>query len=472
MNYILTKIRTLLILLSVMLLLSNCVQEEWPTDPPDYERPTVVETAPEEGSIMIPTNEKISIKFSDNMDIESIREYAKVYKDDDTVALSGKWSEENGAYVFIPDEPFDELSRYTISIKGAFDSDDSWKGPGVRDVNGNSIRYDYQFFFSTVGNYGNAPFYLGRGNPDNISAVQTGIGVVNNFETTIVGNFESEGSLTVELSPNGNELYIANQGDNSVSVMETSTNNIVSTIQMPEGVEEPWFVSFTPDGSEAWVLCKGTNDVVVINTASGTVKTTIPLADYCHDGAFLYKMAIDHAGHKGYISTRTGQSVIVVDILNKSVITSIENVVEEEATGEIVVLPDDSKVLVCNNWASPSFRIIDPVSNTVESELELGEGGDAYFMDVADNYLYMAGRWGGYIYKVDLTNFSVVAEINVAEAGIIDEMYDIALDADKQVIYVVAATYNDGAVLVFRASDLVFLGAINTGPWRNIVVKR
>ncbi len=473
MKYFITKNITLSILLSLVLFFSSCVKEEWPTNPPDYQRPNIIETNPAAGSIMIPTDEKIKIKFSEKMDIVSIRDNVKIYKDNDTIAIKGKWEEEGeGIYSFIPDSPFDKLSRYTIYLNGAFDSNDHWKGPGIKDVNGNSIKYDYQFFFSTIGTYGRAPFYLGRGNPDNPSAIQKGIGVVKNFETNIVGNFENEGSLTVELTPNGNELFVASEGDNAVFIMETSNSTIISKIEMPEGVEGPWFVTFTPDGSEAWVLCKESNDVVVINTASKTVKSIIHLADYCKNGAFLYKMAIDHAGKKGYISTRTGQSVIVLDVVNKSFITNIENVVSEEATGEIIVLPDDSKVLVCNNWASPSFRIIDPINNTVESELSLGEGGDAYFMDISDNYLYMAGRWGGYIYKIDLNDFSIVAEINVAEAGITDEMQDIAVDADKQVVYVVANTYNDGAVLIFRTSDLVFLGAINTGPWRNIVVKK
>ena len=104
--------------------------------------------------------------------------------------------------------------------------------------------------------------------------------------------------------------------------------------------------------------------------------------------------------------------------------------------------------------------------------MELGEGGDYYFTEVVDNYLYMAGRWDALIYKIDLTDFSIAAEINIADEGIIDEMQGITVDPEKQVVYVVANTYEDGAVLIFRTSDLSFLGAIPTGPWRDIVVKK
>jgi len=445
---------------------------DWPTDPPDYDRPTIIGILPESGSIMVPTSEKITLKFNEKMDIKTLNENAKVYKDNNSTPLSGEWTGDNGIYTFSTSEKLEELSLYTIIIKGAFTEKDKWKGPGVRDLNGNSVKYDEKFFFSTIGNYGKSPIYLGTGNPDNVAGGKTGIGILKNFKVTQVGNFSPDGSLSIELNPSGTQLYIASLADNAVGIMETSSESIVSVIPMPEGVEEPWFISFTPDGSEAWVLCRGSNDVVVINTSTRSIISIISLADYCHEGAFLYKMAIDHAGKKGYISTRTGQSVIVMDIVNKSVLTSIENVVEEEATGEIVILPDDSKVLVCNNWASPSFRIIDPINNTVERELELGEGGDAYFTDVVDNYLFMAGRWSGHIYKVDLNNFKVVAEKNVTEEGITEEMHGIAVDPQKQVVFVVSATYGDGAVLIFRASDLVFLGAINTGPWRDIVVKK
>lgn len=461
-----------IVFLSFIIEFVGCKKLEWPTNPPVETRPEVVAITPEAESIMIPVDEKIKLEFNISMDITSLNENAKVYKDNDPDALAGKWEGDNGIYTFTSTNPLEELSKYTVKLKGAFSEGDKWLGPGLRAADGMSMKYENTFFFSTKGEYGNTSLYLGSGNPGNAAEGKTGIGIVKNFETTEVGNFNPEGSLSIEINPSGSELYIASLADNAVSVMETADGSIAATISMPEGVEEPWFICFTPDGAEAWILCRGTNDVVVINTASRAIATTVPLADYCNEGAFLYKMAINHAGTRGYISTRTGQSVIVVDIANKIAVTNIENVVEEEATGEIVILPDDSKVLVCNNWASPSFRIIDPVTNTVESELDLGEGGDGYFTEVVDNYLYMAGRWGGYIYKVDLNDYSIVAEINVIDEGIIDEMQGITVDPEKQVVYVVANTYEDGAVLIFRTSDLSFLGAINTGPWRDIVVKK
>ena len=474
MNKSFTKLLYLIVFSSFLLFLvfEGCKKMDWASDPPDTQRPEVAAVTPESESIMVPVDEKIQLKFNINMDISSLNEDAKVYKDNDTISIDGKWDGDNGTYTFTPSSPFEELSKYSIKLKGAFDEGDKWEGPGLRSADGLSMKYGNTFFFSTVGNYGASPLYLGSGNPGNAAEGKTGIGIVNNFETTEVGDFSPDGSLSIELNPSGSELYIASLADNAVGILETSSGSIAATVPMPDGVEEPFFVCFTPDGSEAWVLCRGTNDIVVINTATRSVKATIPLADYCNEGAFLYKMAIDHAGKKGYISTRTGQSVIVVDIVNKSAITNIENVVEEEATGEIVILPDDSKVLVVNNWASPSFRIIDPVTNTVEGPLELGEGGDYYFTDVVDHYLYMAGRWDALIYKVDLNDFSIVAEINIADAGIIDEMQGITVDPANQVVYVVANTYEDGAVLIFRTSDLSFLGAIKTGPWRDIAVKK
>ena len=473
MNKSFTKLLFLIVFsFFIIIEFEGCKKMDWPTDPPDSERPEVTAVTPESESIMVPPDAKIQLEFNINMDISSLNENAKVYKDNDTNAIAGQWEGGNGTYTFTPANTFEELSKYSVKLQGAFNEGDQWKGPGLRSADGISMKYENTFFFSTKGNYGTSPLYLGSGNPGNAAEGKTGIGIVKDFETTEVGNFSPDGSLSIELNPLGTELYIASLADNAVGVLETSTGSISATIPMPDSVEEPWFIAFTPDGSEAWVLCRGTNDVVVINTATRSIITTIPLADYCQEGAFLYKLAIDHAGKKGYISTRTGQSVIVVDIVNKSAITNIENVVEEEATGEIVILPDDSKVLVCNNWASPSFRIIDPATNTVEGELELGEGGDYYFTEVVDNYLYMAGRWNALIYKIDLTDFSVAAEINIADEGIIDEMQGITVDPAKQVVYVVANTYEDGAVLIFRASDLSFLGAIKTGPWRDIVVKK
>ena len=67
--------------------------------------------------------------------------------------------------------------------------------------------------------------------------------------------------------------YITDAGSNTVSVIDTATNTVVSTI--PVG-SIPFGVGVTPDGSKVYVANQGSNTVSVIDTATNAV-STIPV---------------------------------------------------------------------------------------------------------------------------------------------------------------------------------------------------
>ena len=64
------------------------------------------------------------------------------------------------------------------------------------------------------------------------------------------------------------DIYVANVGGSSVSVIDPTTNAVVATI--PVG-SYPVGVAITPDYSQAWVVNEGSNNVSVISTATNTV---------------------------------------------------------------------------------------------------------------------------------------------------------------------------------------------------------
>ncbi len=100
MNKIFTNLCFSIVILSFILEFAGCKELDWPTDPPVETRPEVVAITPETESIMVPTDEKIKLEFNINMDIASLNENAKVYKDNDTIALAGQWGSDNGIYTF------------------------------------------------------------------------------------------------------------------------------------------------------------------------------------------------------------------------------------------------------------------------------------------------------------------------------------------------------------------------------------
>src|SRR5262249_25555345 len=66
--------------------------------------------------------------------------------------------------------------------------------------------------------------------------------------------------------------YVANPGNNTVSVVNTATNAIVATVNVDAGPEA---IAVTPDGTRVYVANFYASDVSVINTAGNAVIATI-----------------------------------------------------------------------------------------------------------------------------------------------------------------------------------------------------
>src|SRR5215510_7569776 len=61
--------------------------------------------------------------------------------------------------------------------------------------------------------------------------------------------------------------YVTNSNDNTVSVIDTTTNTVIATV--PVG-EHPLGVAVTPNGAFAYVANESSNSVSVIDTATNT----------------------------------------------------------------------------------------------------------------------------------------------------------------------------------------------------------
>ena len=97
------------------------------------------------------------------------------------------------------------------------------------------------------------------------------VSVINTSTNTVVGSPINVGSgpEAIAITPNGAFAYVANAGDGTVSVINTSTNMVVGS---PIGVGSgPDAIAITPDGEFAYVANTDSNNVSVISTASNTV---------------------------------------------------------------------------------------------------------------------------------------------------------------------------------------------------------
>ncbi|MEM8527944.1 MAG: T9SS type A sorting domain-containing protein [Bacteroidota bacterium] len=76
------------------------------------------------------------------------------------------------------------------------------------------------------------------------------------------------------LNADESKLYVSNQFENTVSVINTATREVEATI--PVGVE-PYGIDISPDGRSVYVVCADSDAVYVINTLSNEVIDVIPV---------------------------------------------------------------------------------------------------------------------------------------------------------------------------------------------------
>src|SRR5205085_2307918 len=98
--------------------------------------------------------------------------------------------------------------------------------------------------------------------------------------------------------------YVANQVDNSVSVIHTATNTVVATVGVGSG---PQGVAITPAGTRRHATNFVDDSVSVIDTASNTVVTTVGV------GIDPQRVAITPAGTRAYVTNVISSSVSVID---------------------------------------------------------------------------------------------------------------------------------------------------------------
>ena len=94
--------------------------------------------------------------------------------------------------------------------------------------------------------------------------------------------------------------YITNNQSNNVSVINTRTNEVITTIPVGGG----WGVAVSPDGRKVYVA---NGELAVIDTATNTVATTLGIC-----GPNSIGVAVSPDNSKVYV-TCTGGSVLVIN---------------------------------------------------------------------------------------------------------------------------------------------------------------
>jgi YVTN family beta-propeller protein len=80
--------------------------------------------------------------------------------------------------------------------------------------------------------------------------------------------------MGVVVSPDGGRVYVANGRGGTVSIIDATSNAVVSTV--PVG-QRPWGIALTPDGKKLYTANGPSNDVSVVDAGQMQVVKKIPV---------------------------------------------------------------------------------------------------------------------------------------------------------------------------------------------------
>ncbi|MEW5811642.1 MAG: hypothetical protein AB1925_19580 [Actinomycetota bacterium] len=245
-----------------------------------------------------------------------------------------------------------------------------------------------------------------------------GVSVIDRATNMVVGALQvSPGALTA--TQDGTRVYLSH-GDTpshySVSVLDASTKSILATIAVPGGAPGAYSGGFnllaSPDGKKLYVLNQSDSRVSVIDTATNQVVSTSDLGYWYGDAA------ISRDGTKLY-RTDTSGDVQVVDVTGTPKVVATVNIMPGSDSFQaraIAISPDGKRAFVLSGetmlGANGAISVvdIDPQSPTYNTQVSAGYVGwqDNMAVDFAHGRIFVTNYYSSYGEVLDIESLSRV----------------------------------------------------------------
>jgi YVTN family beta-propeller protein len=214
--------------------------------------------------------------------------------------------------------------------------------------------------------------------------------------------------------PVGTKIYVANQGDNTVSVFDPDLGVVAATLKQSDGIGlSPAYVVASPNSSYIFVVNKGdgTNpgSLNIIATYNNTVAATVPLGV---GPTFEY---IDTHLNRLYVTNTVGNSVTVFDIsnvqpANNPPMPTLATVTVGTAPVGVTALQDGTRFYVADS-GSDDVAVVSATSFGVLKMIPVGQDPVWVASDPGSTKVYSANADGGSVSIIQTSNDSLVTSM-------------------------------------------------------------
>ncbi|MDB5156163.1 MAG: beta-propeller fold lactonase family protein [Mucilaginibacter sp.] len=289
---------------------------------------------------------------------------------------------------------------------------------------------------------GNGCVYNWVNSNPSIGLPGNGTGTILPFTAVNTGVGPIIATITATPTP-ANLAYVTNYRDNTVSVINTADNTVLTSIAVGNA---PFGTSISSDGSRVYITNRIDNTISVINTLSNTVVATIPV------GTFPWGIAVTPNGKYVYVTNSKDNTVSVIDNAANSVTATIN--VDQNPIG--VSISPDGNLAYVTCYDTGTISVINTTTNSVVSTIPVGPDLVGIVVSPDGSRIYATDGTDGVLYVVDALAGKVISTITVG-----DECLSIAINAAGSRIYV--ANQGGNTVSVIDTKNNQVTSTIPTG---------
>ena len=267
----------------------------------------------------------------------------------------------------------------------------------------------------------------------------------------------------IQVAPNGKFAYITDAGNNTVTVLDTVTDQVSKTISIPEG--PPQFISFSNDGKTAYVSVYNTRGsvhlIVFIDTAAGQVTGQVTVTNHTPgpsqvspNDRYLYVPNHNSMTMNGSMMAMSGPGQDDIDVINTATKKLVGTITAAPNPHWITVGQDG--LLYVTNHTSGEITIVNPNTNKVVKVFPVGETPHAIYASPDRSRLAVTSYGGAAVFIVSSATDKVVATIPVGR-----EPLDVEYTPDGR--YICTTNSEDNTVSVIDAATNKVIDTIKTG---------
>ena len=267
------------------------------------------------------------------------------------------------------------------------------------------------------------------------------------------------------VSPDGSTVYVANEQTNNVSVIDAPTNTVTATILIGAPAQ-PHGMAVTPDGTRVYVANWYSNNVSVITTATKMVTDTISVGT-AGGGVGPVGVAVTPDGSTVYVANYGFNNVWVISTATNTVVSVPGACAPAICVGAgpmgVAVTPNGSTVYVAN-WFSNNVSVIDRATNTATATISVGNNPNGVAVTPDGRKVYVGNSDSNNVSVIDTATNIVTYTISLGPSPVNEYGPSaVAVAPDGSTVYV--ASLGDGVSVIATASNMVAATvSVGSGP--------